>query len=185
MIPLPAVSPRLIAAIVVGSALVASGWFARGQIARGQIAELKADHSAQIAASEAAARKAIEDARTREAEIINRTEEIVRDARETVESLRADAAAAVVAADGLRVAAARYAARRCPSTGTSAAAPGGGQTALVPSDMRDGDRLLRVLAELDATAGAMADHADRSRAAGLACERAYSAAAETLRGSTK
>jgi hypothetical protein len=41
--------------------------------------------------------------------------------------------------------------------------------------MHDGDRLLRVLGELDGAAGALAEHADRARAAGLACERAYEA----------
>lgn len=182
MIPLAGlIGPKLIAAVVVGSSLVAAGWLARGQIARGQIAELHARHAAAVASAEATARQAVEAARAREAEIINRTEEIVRDARTTVESLRADAVAAVVAADGLRVAAARYAARRCPGPGASAAAAGGGQAAGLPGDMRDADRLLRVLAELDATAGTLADHADRSRAAGLACERAYGAADAALK----
>ena len=172
MIPLAGlIGPKLIAAVVVGSSLVAAGWLARGQIARGQIAELHARHAAAVASAEAAARQAVEAARARETEIINRTEEIVRDARTTVEGLRADAAAAVAAADGLRLAAARYAARRCAGPGASAAAPGGSQAAGLSGDMRDADRLLRVLAELDAAAGALADHADRSRAAGLACER--------------
>lgn len=182
MIPLAGlIGPKLIAAVVVGSSLVAAGWLARGQIARGQIAELHARHAAAVASAEAAARQAVEAARARETEIINRTEEIVRDARTTVEGLRADAAAAVAAADGLRLAAARYAARRCPGPGASAAAAGGSQAAGLSGDMRDADRLLRVLAELDSTAGALADHADRSRAAGLACERAYGAAADALK----
>lgn len=163
MIP---VSPKLIAAVVVGGSLVAGGWMARGVLADRKIAQIRADQAEKIAQAEAAAR-------AREHAIIDRTEEIVRDARQTVENLRADAAAAVVAADGLRVAAARYAARRCPAAPVAPAS--GGAPAIVPSGMHDGDRLLRVLGELDGAAGALAAHADRARAAGLACERAYEA----------
>lgn len=171
MIPLAGlIGPKIIAAVVIGATLVSAGWLARGQIARGQLAELRAQHATAVAAAEAAARQAVEAARAREAEIVSRTEEIVRDARETVESLRADAAAAVVAADGLRTAAARYATRRCPAAVNPAVA-GGSPPTVVSGGMHDGERLLRVLAELDASAGAMAEHADRSRAAGLACER--------------
>jgi hypothetical protein len=167
------ISPKLIAAVVIGGSLVAGGWLARGVIADRTVAQLRAEHAQQLAQAQTAARQAVEAARAREHDIIDKTEVIVREARETVEALRADAAAAVVAAGSLRDAAARYAARRCPA---APAAPGGrGQAAGVPGSMHDGDRLLRLLAELDASAGAMADHADRSRAAGLACERAYEA----------
>lgn len=176
MIPLPAISPKLIAAVVIGGSLIAAGWLARGHIAAGQVAKIRAEQAQQLAQAQAAAREAVEAARAREHQIIDRTEEIVRDARTTVEALRADAAAAVVAASSLRDAAARYASRRCPAA--PAPAGGGGQAAGLSGGMHDGDRLLRVLAELDASAGAMADHADRSRAAGLACEQQYNAARE-------
>jgi hypothetical protein len=160
------VSPKLIAAIVIGGSLIGAGWMARGVIADRKIAQIRAEQAERVAQAEAAAR-------AREHAIIDRTEEIVRDARETVENLRADAAAAVVAADGLRAAAARYAARRCPAAPATPAS--GGASTVVPSGMHDGDRLLRVLGELDGAAGALAEHADRARAAGLACERAYEA----------
>ena len=160
------VSPKLIAAIVIGGSLIGAGWMARGVLADRKIAQIRADQAEKVAQAEAAAR-------AREHAIIDRTEEIVREARTTVENLRADAAAAVVAADGLRAAAARYAARRCPAAPAGPAS--GGSPAIVPPDMRDGDRLLRVLGELDGAAGALAEHADRARAAGLACERSYEA----------
>ena len=160
------VSPKLIAAIVIGGSLIGAGWMARGVLADRKIAQIRADQAEKVAQAEAAAR-------AREHAIIDRTEEIVREARSTVENLRADAAAAVVAADGLRVAAARYAARRCPAAPLTPAS--GGAPTIVPGSMHDGDRLLRVLGELDGAAGALAEHADRARAAGLACERAYEA----------
>jgi DNA-binding protein H-NS len=179
VIPLAAISPRLIAAVVIGGSLVAAGWLARGHIATGQIARIRAEQAEQLAQAQTAARQAVEAARAREHDIIDKTEAIAREARETVEALRADAAAAVVAADSLRDAAARYAARRCPPP--AGAAPGRGAPAGVPGSMHDADRLLRVLAESDAAAGALAEHADRARAAGLACERAYQAAVDALK----
>jgi len=160
------IQAKVVAALVIGGSLVAGGWMARGVLADRKIAQIRADQAEKVAQAEAAAR-------AREHAIIDRTEEIVRDARQTVENLRADAAAAVVAADGLRAAAARYAARRCPAAPVAPAS--GGAPAIVPSGMHDGDRLLRVLGELDGAAGALAAHADRARAAGLACERAYDA----------
>jgi hypothetical protein len=178
MIPIPAVSPKLIAAIVIGGTLVAAGWLARGQIARGQIAELRAEQATQIAAAQTAHRQAIEAARARETAITAKAEEIVNAARQANADLHAARVAADNAAAGLRDAAARYAARRCQP----AAAPLGSPPGTMPAGLHDADQLLRVLGELDHRAGNLAEAADRARAAGAACERIYDAArAELMR----
>jgi hypothetical protein len=78
------------------------------------------------------------------------------------EHLVADADAARSAADRLRLRV-RALAARC-----SAAAADPGAPASAP-----GDLLADVQRRIDAAAGVLAEHADRSRLAGLACERSY------------
>lgn len=185
MIPLATLaSPaawRIAAAAAAAAALFAAGAYAGHRWAAADLATERARHAQAIADAQAAARQASEDARRREHDIIDRTEEIVANARQTVEALRADAAAADRAADGLRLSAARYAAaaRRC--TGTPATPAGGSPPADPSAGMQDGDRLLVVLGQLDARAGALAAHADAARAAGDACQRAYGAAVDALK----
>ena len=167
MIPVAAI--RLAAAVTAGAMLFGVGYYVRGKLANAQIARVEARVAADTAARETAHREALEAVRAREAAVIARTEEIVNAARQADSELRAARAAADAAGVGLRDAAARYAARRCPTaTAALGSAPGG-----LPRGLHDADRLLRVLGELDARAGDLADAADRSRAAGAACERFY------------
>ena len=171
LIKLAAVAAAALAVFVAG---VAAGkrWSAA------DIERERAAHAQAIAAAESAARQAVEQARTREATIVARTEEIVEDARQTVETMRAHAAAADAAAVSLRDAVARYAARRCPAAPPATA--GRGTPADTAAGVQDADRLLVLLGELDGRAGALARHADAARSAGIACERAWDAARAEL-----
>jgi len=150
--------------VVACAALFGAGWHTKGRLAEAELAKVKAAHAQAYA-------NAIEAARARESAIAAKAEEIVNAARQVDFELRAARAAADAAGVGLRDAAARYAARRCPT----AVAPLGGSPGAMPVGVHDADRLLRVLGELDARAGELADSADRSRAAGAACERIYDA----------
>lgn len=177
MIALPAlkalsISPKLIGGALLLAVAASTGWVARGKLAAAQVARVQAAAAEQQAKAEKRAREAIEAARAREQQIIDRTQEIVHETRDVLATMARDAAAADAAAGGLRDAAARIAAR-CNTRHAPAAPAGGSPAASLPSSMHDGERLLRVLAELDGAAGAYADAADRSRAAGLACERIY------------
>lgn len=135
----------------------------------GKVAEVRAQHSSIVAGAEKRAREEAEKVREREAALIAQTEGIINETRQTVERLEAGRLAADAAGRSM-LDAARSAASRCTS-GKAASPAGVGQAAGVPSGMSDGDRLMRVLGELDGAAGAYASAADRSRAAGIACER--------------
>lgn len=177
MIALPAlkalsISPKLIGAALLLAVAASTGWIARGKLATAQVARVQASAAQQQAQAEKRAREAIEAARAREQQIIDRTQEIVHETRNVLATMARDAAAADAAAGGLRDAAARIAAR-CNTRAAPAAPASGSIAAPVPGGMHDGERILRVLTELDGAAGAYADAADRSRAAGLACQRIY------------
>lgn len=135
----------------------------------GKVAEVKAQHSSIVAGAEKRAREEVEKVREREASLIAQTEGIINETRQTVERLEAGRLAADAAGRGM-LDAARSAASRCAS-GKAPGPAGVGQAAGVPGSMSDGDRLMRVLGELDGAAGAYASAADRARAAGSACER--------------
>lgn len=167
-------TPRLLGLLAVVVCLFGSGWLARGEIARRQVAELKASHADTVAALEAAARKAVEDARAREDSIMAKAEEVVNEARQIAQQSQLDAAAADTARVSLLDAAKKYYAGRCP--GASPTAAGRGQAAGA-----SGDLFFDLYARTDAVAGEMARHADAARSAGLACERIYSAAREALK----
>lgn len=177
MIPIPAlsalsISPKLIGVGVLALVAASTGWMIRGKLADAQIARVHAAAATERAQAQERARQAVEAARAREQQILDKTQEIVHEARDAVAELARDAAAADAAGVGLRHAAAKLAAR-CNTSPPAPAPAGRGPAAPVPGGMHDGDRLLRVLGELDGAAGAYADAADRSRAAGLACERIY------------
>lgn len=179
MIPIPGLSQAQwivtgVAALAIAAAAATAGWKLRDLAADAHAAELQAQHATTVADAERRHRQDLEAAREREAAITAKAEEIVHAARQADADLRAARAAADAAGVELRDAAARYATRRCAAA-TPAAAAGGS-----PPAGATGDVLLDVLTRLDATAGILADHADRSRAAGLACERIYEVARQQL-----
>lgn len=92
--------------------------------------------------------------------------EALDDAHKSTAAAVADARAAVRSADKLRVYAATLA-RGC------AAQPGATATSASAPASAPGDLLPYMLGRIDEAAGAIAEHADRARIAGLACERIH------------
>lgn len=139
-------------------------------------AQTKTEFSKQVAAAQEL--RAEEEAKRRKAE------QELRDAQEDhaqeVQALHLDL-------DRAR-AAGRVASERLRDAATAAAARARAQcAAATPADLRAAtgdtlDVLGRVLAEIDDYAGVVAEFADRSRIAGLACEREYQDAREKLKG---
>jgi hypothetical protein len=174
---------RAIAAAALAAALLlagfGAGWTAQGWRKDTALQSLKAEHAQALKAAAETALAETQKAKARETELQNQIEGIADEARQ-LQAARDAAAADAADARQRMLNAARSAASRCAS-GSVAAIAGGGQAGQLPGSMSDGDRLLRVLGELDGAAGAYADAADRSRAAGLACERSYNAAREALR----
>lgn len=120
----------------------------------------------QLATAKANAElKAREEERRRQASI----DKVRDDAEKQIARAESDALAARAAADGVLEQAKRLAARagKCPN---NSAATKSGSPAAEPSVV-----LADVLGRADARAGELAAAYDRSRAAGLACERAYDA----------
>lgn len=133
------------------------GWLANGWRLGEQIADIRADHSEALAASEQRARKI-------ESGWYAGMLEVQRNAKEKLDAVAADAAAAGSAADRLRERVAELSRRpaACPgSTGRGEAAE---PAQLVLAD---------VLSRIDAEAGELAAYADRARVAGMTCEAAY------------
>lgn len=178
MIPAFLLSPKVIGPVVIGVAIFGAGWMARGQIAAASIAKLEASHAQAVASAEKKAREAVEAARRQEAQLAEQTRVIVDDARQTIQTLERAIASSDVASRGM-LDAARRTASRCTSN-PNPAATGGGSGSLLPGGMSDGDRLLRVLGELDGFAGAVAADSGRARAARNACEAAYNAAMKAV-----
>ena len=120
----------------------------------------------QLATAKANAElKAREEEQRRQASI----DKVRDDAEKQIARAESDALAARDAADGVLEQAKRLAARagKCPSNPTATQS---GATAAEPSVV-----LADVLGRADARAGELAAAYDRSRSAGLACERAYDA----------
>lgn len=120
----------------------------------------------QLATAKANAEfKAREEEQRRQASI----DKVRDDAEKQIARAESDALAARYAADGVLEQAKRLAARagKCPSNSTTTQS---GAPAAEPSVV-----LADVLGRADARAGELAAAYDRSRAAGLACERAYDA----------
>ena len=174
MIPAFLLSPKVIGPIVIGVAIFGAGWMARGQIAAASIARLEASHAQAAASAAKKAREAVEQARTREAELMQQTRTIVDEARQAIQTLERSIGSADTASRGM-LDAARRTANRCTSGANSASAIGS-PGATMPSSRDDGERLMRLVTELDGFAGAAAQDADRSRASRNACQRAYEAA---------
>jgi len=139
--------------------------------ARAAAAQARAQLAQERAERERVAREAEQAYRDREQEMVARLEQVKEQAHEQVQRAARDAADARAAAERLRVAAIRAA--RAAGGGAAAADPAaaaGGETTAGPG---------LVLADLLGRCGArlveLAEHADRSRAAGAACELAYDA----------
>jgi hypothetical protein len=173
MIPAALLAPKVIGPIVIVVAIFGAGWMARGQIAAASIAKLEAAHAQAVSAAEKKAREAVEQARAREAELVENTRSIVDDARQAIQTLERSIGSADAASRGMLDAARRTASRCTANPNPSAVGSGAG--ASVPSSMSDGDRFLRVLGEVNGAAGAYAEDSRRVRIARAACEAEYNA----------
>lgn len=118
-----------------------------------------ADYKAQIAQ---AALDAEQAARKAEAELVKKMDEVRNEAKKQVEHAAADAAAADVAADGLRAQVAKLLASRtsCPAATSQR------------SDAT-GELLAQVLSEMERAGAEMARAADANGIAGAACQSFY------------
>jgi hypothetical protein len=178
MIPAALLAPKVIGPVVICVAIFGAGWMARGQIAAASIAKLEAAHAQVVSAAEKKAREAVEQARAREAELVENTRSIVDDARQAIQTLERSIGSADAASRGLQDAA-RRTVIRCASSANPAPS-GGSPGPILPSSMSDAERFLRVFGELDGFAGAVAADSGRARAARNACEAAYTAAMKAI-----
>ena len=135
MIPIPAflLSPKLWLAAGIALSIFCGGWAVRDATANSQIAGLKLEHSQAIAKAEKAARTAIEDARRREGELLDKTKGIVDDARQTIQALERNIGAADAVSRSMLDAASRAAGRCSPRANPAAAGRSTG--AELPSSM--------------------------------------------------
>ncbi len=174
---------RAIAAVALAAALLlasfGAGWTVQGWRKDAALEALKAGHAQALKTAAETALAETQKAKARETELQNQIEGIADEARQ-LQAARDAAAADAADARQRMLNAARSAASRC-AAGSVASAARGGSAGNMPGSMSDGERLLRVLGELDGAAGAYADAADRARAAGLACERSYNAAREAVK----
>ena len=175
MRPLPVIWRAAAAALLVLACLLGTALgvqTARLHQAEAALERDRAQHAAQREAWAEGARAAAQRYREIEAQRSAAHQEIVNDARTALNLARRDAGRAAVAADGLRRAAARAAAACGGAPTGDTAAADGGEAAAGP-----GLVLADVLGRADGAAGELAAALDASRAAGLACERAYDALA--------
>lgn len=135
-------------------------------ISRVQVAETSAEYQRYKAQTEEQARKASEDARAEEQRRQAEQTKVVTDAKKQAQSALAAASAARTAGERLRD---QLAASRREACGNPAPPPGSPATGPTP------DLLADVQRRLDEAQDGIALHADQSRIAGLACERAYQA----------
>ena len=119
------------------------------------------------AAKEAAEQKRLADVQAARAEEQRRTQAQAEIANEATKQA---AAAAGVAADGLRARVARLVAAARVTGHSAAASTGPGQPGGDPLDV-----LVDVLSRTNGAAGQLGDYADRLSVAGIACERSYDA----------
>ena len=151
--------PAVLGCIALGALAATQTW--RLHSLQTQVAE---DRATQAEAQRMAERRA-RDIETRTARAV---ESIAHESRPRIAQIDADAADARRAGNGLRMAAhpANAACRATSSTSTADRSDAADDAALVPADM---------LARLVDAAVVLAEAADRSRAAGTACQRVYTA----------
>lgn len=157
---------RVAAILVLVATAVAGVQSYRLQVERTAHAETREAHAKQLAKQEAAARKAVEAARTEEQRRTAAAQEIANDAESKLETARADAGRARVAADGLRRQLAAFTAAH-----RGGASPGAGTAGPGPAAGTAIDLLADLFQRADDAAGVLAEALDRSREAGTACER--------------
>lgn len=146
------------AAVLVLMALSAAGaWQWQGNRYQARISKLEAGYAE-------AARQAEARARSEEQRRQTAIEGIRRDAQEQIAAFAADAAAADDAASRLRARGAQLSRRPASCAGASS----GGQATDPARDL-----LAVMLSRIDEATGGVAKFADRSRAAGLTCERSF------------
>jgi len=154
---------KLIAAGVAVLALMAlsaaGAWQWQGNRYERQISDIRASYAESARQAEARARS--EEQRRQTA-----IEGIRRDAQDKIAAVAADAAAADDAASRLRARVAQLSRRPASCTGSA-----GGSDSADPAR----DLLAVMLSRIDEAAGGVAEFADRSRAAGLTCQRSYEA----------
>ena len=151
---------------VVGLALAfGAGWVVQGWRYGEEIATMGRDRAKDLAARNQAAADAQALARTEEQRRQAVMGEIVNDANTKIAAATADAIASAVVADRLRDELTRI---RNSGPGRNSTVARAGQTASDPIGV-----LAIVLREIDDQAGILAEYADKSRIAGLACEAAY------------
>lgn len=166
MFPTLPLKAWLIGGVAV-AALGATGafcWVARGWQADAQINALQARYAGERAAQTEAARKWLQG-------VVDDQGKIANDAQTKLDAAGVALSAANAASDGLRgrVAALLAAARGRATTPANSAAAGDPLGVLAD-----------VLDRADQRAGVLADYADRSRIAGLACEASYQALTNAL-----
>lgn len=135
-------------------------------ISRVQVAETSAEYQRYKATTEEKARKASEDARTEEQRRRAEQDKVVADAKKQAQSAMAAASAARTAGERLRDQLAALRGQACGNPTTPPGSPAAGSA---------DDLLADVQRRLDEAADGIALHADQSRIAGQACERAYQA----------
>lgn len=160
---------RVLYAALVSALLLAWVQTHRLIAERAAHADTRTQHAEMLAASERAAREAVEAARAEEQRRTDEVQKAADEALEALERARADAAAASTAGQRLRdrIAAITAGCRAAP--GHPSPASGG-----PPADAT-ADLLANVQRRLDEAADGVAGFADRAHAAGRACERGYDA----------
>lgn len=160
---IPKISDFLLAFVLAGGLLLC-GYFI-GSNHKDDEWRLKwAEQSQRLADAE---RAYIDLAKAEELRRMTAINEVSQSAQTEIDRARADADAARAAADGLRNQAKRLAAtasKACGNPGTAATGKAAGSAGLVLAD---------VLGRTDDAAGELAAALDRSRIAGMACEKAY------------
>lgn len=151
--------------LVLGGVLLttvfAFGWRQGGASARVELAQVRQ----QAAQAKANAEKAQREIERQRAQAV---QEVQDHAQSQIDALAADLAASRAAGDGLRAAAASTARRACPRTAVASSGKGEPDTDAL-------DLLVGVLGRLEEGGREMAEHADRLRIAGAACEASYNA----------
>jgi len=157
------ITPRLaIAGAVLAACLVAG--FAAGWLWNG--ARWDAKYSALTTQHADAARIAEANARSIEQQYQAGIEEARTDGQERIKAVQADAIAATATADSLREQLKARTSRATQDTGTTCRGEAATATLILYSELLDG---------ADRRAGELAEEADRRRAAGITCERAFNA----------
>lgn len=136
---------------------------------RGDHAATRAEHAKNLAALEQAARQAEQAARAEEQRRAKALEGIIDATESKLAQARADALAAADAGERLRHRVADLAATCRVGAGHSTAAGSG------PPARSTTDLLADVQRRLDEAQDRIAEHADRARSAGLACQTLYNA----------